>query len=50
MTPWLAERILEPHKTGDRVAWLTNGKAFRRFVGSLFRKRQVLGDSDLAAG
>ena len=50
VTPWLAERILEPHKTGDRVAWLTNGKAFRRFVGSMFRRRQVLSDSDLAAG
>jgi NAD(P)-dependent dehydrogenase (short-subunit alcohol dehydrogenase family) len=50
VTPWLAERILEPHKTGDRVAWLTNGKAFRRFAGSLFRKRQVLSDSDFAPG
>jgi len=49
VTPWLAERILEPHKAGDRVAWLTNGKAFRRFAGSLFRKRQVLSDADLAA-
>ena len=50
VTPWLAERILEPHKTGDRVAWLTNGKAFRRFFGSLFRKRKLLDGSDLAAG
>lgn len=50
VTPWLADRILAPHQSGDRVAWLTNGKAFRRFVGSMFRKRQVLDDSDLAAG
>ena len=50
VTPWLAARILEPHKSGDRVAWLTNGKAFRRFAGSLFRKRQVLADSDFASG
>ena len=49
VTPWLAARILEPHKTGDRVAWLTNGKAFRRFAGSLFRKRKVLGEADFAA-
>lgn len=50
VTPWLAEQVLRPHKAGDRVAWLTNGKAFRRFAGSLFRKRKVLSDSDLAAG
>ena len=50
VTPWLVERMLEPHRAGDRVAWLTNRKAFGRFVGSLFRKRKVLGDSDLAAG
>lgn len=49
VTPWLAARILDPHQTGDRVAWLTNGKAFRRFAGSLFRKRRVLEDADLAA-
>jgi NAD(P)-dependent dehydrogenase (short-subunit alcohol dehydrogenase family) len=49
VTPWLAARILEPHRAGDRVAWLTNGKAFRRFAGSLFRKRRVLDDADFAA-
>lgn len=48
VTPWLAARILEPHEAGDRVAWLTNGKAFRRFAGSLFRKRRVLDDADFA--
>ena len=49
VTPWLVERMLGPHKTGDRVAWLTNGKAFRRFFGSLFRKRRVLSDADFVA-
>ncbi len=50
VTPWLADQVLRPHKAGDRVAWLTNGKAFRRFAGSLFRKRKVLSDADFAAG
>lgn len=50
VTPWLVEQVLRSHKAGDRVAWLTNGKAFRRFAGSLFRKRKVLSDADLAAG
>ena len=50
VTPWLVERMLEPHKSGDRVAWLTNRKAFGRFFMSLFRKRQAVTDSDFAPG
>ncbi|MBM4192179.1 MAG: SDR family oxidoreductase [Gammaproteobacteria bacterium] len=46
VTPWLADRILQPQKTGARVAWLTRGKAGRRFFMSLFRKRSVLKDAD----
>ncbi len=50
VTPWLAEKILQPQKAGARIAWLTGGKAARRFLMSIFRKRQVLTDADLAAG
>lgn len=50
VTPWLAERVLANDRAGVRIAWLTGGKAARRFAMSLFRKRRVLTDSDLAAG
>lgn len=46
VTPWLAERILRPQKAGARVAWLTGGKAGRRFLMSLFKKRQILTEAD----
>ena len=49
VTPWLVENILKPQKAGARVAWLTGGKAGRRFFMSLFRKRQLLTDADFAA-
>jgi NAD(P)-dependent dehydrogenase (short-subunit alcohol dehydrogenase family) len=42
VTPWLAENILREHRAGDRVAWLTRGKAARRFFMSMFRKRQLM--------
>ncbi len=48
VTPWLADGILRNHKTGARVAWLTGAKAGKRFFMSLFRKRQILTDSDFA--
>ncbi|MFM7396988.1 MAG: SDR family NAD(P)-dependent oxidoreductase [Gammaproteobacteria bacterium] len=48
VTPWLAERVLQPQKAGARVAWLTGGKAGRRFFMSLFRQRTVLTDADFA--
>ena len=50
VTPWLAEKILQPQKAGARIAWLTGGKAGRRFFMSLFRKRQLLTDADFAEG
>lgn len=49
VTPWLVERMLRPHRSGDRVAWLTPRKAFGRFFLSLFRRRQVVTDADFAA-
>lgn len=48
VTPWLAERVLQPQKAGSRVAWLTGGKAGRRFMMSLFKKRTVVTDVDFA--
>ena len=49
VAPWLVERILRMPDNGARIAWLTSGKAARRFFGSLFRRRQVLTPADLAA-
>jgi len=41
VTPWLAEHVLANQKTGSRVAWLTPGKAMRRFMTARFNKREV---------
>ncbi len=49
VSPWLVEQILRMPANGARIAWLTSGKAARRFIGSLFRRRQVLTPADLAA-
>lgn len=48
VTPFLVEGILKPHRSGDRVAWLTGAKAGGRFMMSMFRKRQLLTDADFA--
>jgi NAD(P)-dependent dehydrogenase (short-subunit alcohol dehydrogenase family) len=48
VTPFLAEGVLADRPAGARVAWLTGGKAARRFFGSLFHKRKVLQPADLA--
>lgn len=48
VTPFLAEGVLANDKAGTRVAWLTSRKAAARFMMSLFRKRSVLTDADLA--
>ena len=44
VTPWLAERVLASDKPGAKVAWLTNGKAFRRFMLAGFNKRDLFAD------
>ena len=49
VSPWLVEQILRMPASGGRIAWLTSGKAARRFFGSLFRRRQVLRPGDFAA-
>ena len=52
VTPFLADGILAEHKSGDRVAWLTRGKAggrfFKRFV--LQRKRDIFAGGPVPAG
>ncbi len=46
VTPYLAAGILEPHKSGDRVAWLTRSKAGSRFFGAfvLRKKRDIFAE------
>ncbi|MBV1852634.1 SDR family oxidoreductase [Catellatospora tritici] len=43
VTPWLAEKVLAGAPNGARVAWLTQRKAFFRFL-TAFRKRDVFGE------
>ncbi|WP_104106292.1 SDR family NAD(P)-dependent oxidoreductase [Nocardioides sp. 616] len=46
VTPWLADRVLSADKHGVRVAWLTRGKAARRFMTAGFTKRDIFGEAD----
>jgi NAD(P)-dependent dehydrogenase (short-subunit alcohol dehydrogenase family) len=45
VTPWLADRILASNKPNAKVAWLTTGKAFARFMTAGLRKRDLFADS-----
>lgn len=44
VTPWLARKVLASEKDGSTVAWLTNGKAFYRFLTAGFNKRDLFID------
>jgi NAD(P)-dependent dehydrogenase (short-subunit alcohol dehydrogenase family) len=44
VTPFLVDGILKARKSGAKVAWLTTGKAFRRFMGAGFNKRDLFAD------
>ncbi len=44
VTPWLAKNILAANKDGAKVAWLTGGKAFWRFMTAGFNKRDLFAD------
>ena len=46
VTPWLVDGILKSNKSGDKVVWLTTGKAFRRFMTAGFNKRDLFADMD----
>lgn len=45
VTPWLAAKVLAGAPNGARVAWLTRGRAFWRFM-TAFRGRDVFGDNE----
>ncbi len=44
VTPWLADKVLAADKDGAKVAWLTTGKAFGRFMTAGFNKRDLFAD------
>lgn len=44
VTPWLARAALENTKRGATVAWLTRGKAMRRFLAAPFVKRDIVSE------
>ncbi|WNC72210.1 SDR family oxidoreductase [Thalassotalea psychrophila] len=44
VTPWLVEGVLAANKSGAKVAWLTGGKAFVRFLTAGFKKRDLFTD------
>lgn len=44
VTPFLVDGMLKTNKSGARVAWLTGGKAFGRFMTAAFKKRDLFAD------
>jgi len=44
VTPYLVDGILKTDKSGAKVAWLTGGKAFGRFMTAAFNKRDLFAD------
>lgn len=44
VTPFLVDGILKANKSGAKVAWLTGGKAFARFMTASFKKRDLFSD------
>jgi len=44
VTPFLVDGILRANKTGAKVTWLTNSKAFWRFMTAGFNKRDLFED------
>ncbi|GAB3096450.1 SDR family oxidoreductase [Aestuariicella hydrocarbonica] len=44
VTPFLVDGVLASKKSGDTVAWLTTGKAFRRFLTAAFNKRDLFAE------
>jgi len=41
VAPWLVDGVLSSTKQGDRVAWLTNVKAAKRFLTAPLKKRSL---------
>lgn len=48
VTPFLAEGVLKTTRSGAKVAWLTTGKAFRRFMLAAFNKRDLFAEIEAA--
>lgn len=46
VTPWLVDQMLHTNKSGARVAWLTRGKAARRFMSGAGKKRDLFAHLD----
>lgn len=44
VTPWLARAAIENTKQGAKIAWLTRGKAIRRFLAAPFVKRNIVSE------
>ena len=44
VTPFLVDGVLNATRDGARVAWLTGGKALRRFLTARFNKRDLFAD------
>lgn len=42
VTPWLAEQALANNEHGRSIAWLTRGKAIKRFILPSYRKRNIV--------
>jgi NAD(P)-dependent dehydrogenase (short-subunit alcohol dehydrogenase family) len=49
VTPFLVDGVLKADKSGAKVAWLTTGKAFRRFMTAGFNKRDLFADTERSA-
>jgi NAD(P)-dependent dehydrogenase (short-subunit alcohol dehydrogenase family) len=47
--PWIVERVLADEAHGTHIQWMTGGKLFGRFIGAMFKKRDLFADVDLAA-
>ncbi len=47
VTPFLADGIAADQRSGARVAWLTNGKAARRFFAAMIKRRSLITAEDL---
>ena len=50
VTPYLVDGILAADKNGAKVAWLTGGKAAKRFLLAAFNKRDLFVDAEIKAG
>ena len=49
VTPWLVDQAIGNDKQNAKIQWLTRGKAARRFMGSMFSKRDVIGEVEREA-